>query len=293
LFEEEKKMNIAVMTDSNSGITPEEAKKIGCYVIPMPFTINQQLYFEDINLTKPQFYDLIDDANTQILTSQPALGDLSKAWKECLEDHDEIIYIPMSSGLSGSCASAKMLAQEDESAGKVFVLDTQRISVTLKQNVFDALALVKEGKSAQEISDILIDRKMDATIYITVPTLTYLKRGGRVTPAAAALGSLLKIKPILTIQGEKLDKFETARTMKKARKIMIDAVKKDFDDRGWDAYDLYVAYTNDADIADDYVKEVEEAFGQKVLWNDELSLSIACHIGPGSLALAAAKKYIS
>jgi DegV family protein with EDD domain len=165
--------------------------------------------------------------------------------------------------------------------------------VTLKQNVFDALALVKEGKSAQEISDILIDRKMDATIYITVPTLTYLKRGGRVTPAAAALGSLLKIKPILTIQGEKLDKFETARTMKKARKIMIDAVKKDFDDRGWDAYDLYVAYTNDADIADDYVKEVEEAFGQKVLWNDELSLSIACHIGPGSLALAAAKKYIS
>ncbi len=285
-------MNIAIMTDSNSGITPEEAKKIGCYVIPMPFTINQQLYFEDINLTKPQFYDLIDEPNTQILTSQPALGDLSKAWKECLESHDAIIYIPMSSGLSGSCASAKMLADEDEFAGKVFVLDTQRISVTLKQNICDAIALAKDGKTPEEICDLLLARKMDATIYITVPTLTYLKRGGRVTPAAAALGSLLKIKPILTIQGEKLDKFETARTMKKARKIMIDAVKKDIADRGWEQFDLYVSYSHDPEIADDYVKEVEEAFGQKVLWNDELSLSIACHIGPGSLALAAAKKYI-
>jgi DegV family protein with EDD domain len=185
-----------------------------------------------------------------------------------------------------------MLASDDEFEGKVFVLDTQRISVTLRQNVYDALELVKQGKTAQEIADILVSRKMDATIYITVPTLTYLKRGGRITPAAATLGSLLKIKPILTIQGEKLDKFEQARTMKKARKIMIEAVKKDIAERHWDDYDLFVAYTEDKEQADDYIKEIEAAFNHPVNWVDPLSLSVACHIGPNSLALAAAKKYI-
>lgn len=285
-------MNIAVMTDSNSGITQAQAKELGVIVIPMPFTINHEAYEEDINLTQDQFYQLIRDENTEILTSQPALGDLSKAWQKALEDHDAVIYIPMSSGLSGSCQSATMLASDDEFEGKVFVLDTQRISVTLRQNVYDALELVKQGKTAQEIADILVSRKMDATIYITVPTLTYLKRGGRITPAAATLGSLLKIKPILTIQGEKLDKFEQARTMKKARKIMIDAVKKDIVERHWDDYDLFVAYTEDRDQADDFVKEIEDAFHHPVNWIDPLSLSVACHIGPNSLALAAAKKYI-
>ena len=285
-------MNIAVMTDSNSGITQAQAKELGVIVIPMPFTINHEAYEEDINLTQDQFYQLIRDENTEILTSQPALGDLSKAWQKALEDHDAVIYIPMSSGLSGSCQSATMLASDDEFEGKVFVLDTQRISVTLRQNVYDALELAKQGKTAQEIADILVSRKMDATIYITVPTLTYLKRGGRITPAAATLGSLLKIKPILTIQGEKLDKFEQARTMKKARKIMIDAVKKDIVERHWDDYDLFVAYTEDQEQADDYVKEIEAAFNHPVNWVDPLSLSVACHIGPNSLALAAAKKYI-
>ncbi len=285
-------MNIAVMTDSNSGITQAQAKDLGVTVIPMPFTINHEAYEEDINLTQDQFYQLIRDENTEILTSQPALGDLSKAWQKALEDHDAVIYIPMSSGLSGSCQSATMLASDDEFEGKVFVLDTQRISVTLRQNVYDALELVKQGKTAQEIADILVSRKMDATIYITVPTLTYLKRGGRITPAAATLGSLLKIKPILTIQGEKLDKFEQARTMKKARKIMIEAVKKDIAERHWDDYDLFVAYTEDKEQADDYIKEIEAAFNHPVNWIDPLSLSVACHIGPNSLALAAAKKYI-
>lgn len=285
-------MNIAVMTDSNSGITQAQAKDLGVTVIPMPFTINHEAYEEDINLTQDQFYQLIRDENTEILTSQPALGDLSKAWQKALEDHDAVIYIPMSSGLSGSCQSATMLASDDEFEGKVFVLDTQRISVTLRQNVYDALELVKQGKTAQEIADILVSRKMDATIYITVPTLTYLKRGGRITPAAATLGSLLKIKPILTIQGEKLDKFEQARTMKKARKIMIEAVKKDIAERHWNDYDLFVAYTEDKEQADDYIKEIEAAFNHPVNWVDPLSLSVACHIGPNSLALAAAKKYI-
>ncbi len=285
-------MNIAVMTDSNSGITQAQAKDLGVTVIPMPFTINHEAYEEDINLTQDQFYQLIRDENTEILTSQPALGDLSKAWQKALEDHDAVIYIPMSSGLSGSCQSATMLASDDEFEGKVFVLDTQRISVTLRQNVYDALELVKQGKTAQEIADILVSRKMDATIYITVPTLTYLKRGGRITPAAATLGSLLKIKPILTIQGEKLDKFEQARTMKKARKIMIEAVKKDIAERHWDDYDLFVAYTEDKEQADDYIEEIEAAFNHPVNWVDPLSLSVACHIGPNSLALAAAKKYI-
>lgn len=285
-------MKIAVMTDSNSGITQAEAKEIGVYVVPMPFTINQKLYEEDINLTQEQFYELIQDDSTEIMTSQPAVGDLTKTWQKLLKTYDAIIYIPMSSGLSGSCQTASVLAEEDEFEGKVFVLDTQRISVTQKQNVYDALELVKEGYDAQTIADLLIKRKMDATIYITVATLKYLKRGGRITPAAAALGSLLKIKPILTIQGEKLDKFEQTRTMKKARQIMIDAVKKDIHDRHWDQYDLFIAYTYDKDAALDYAKEVEQAFGAKPVLIDPLSLSVSCHIGPHSLALACAKKYI-
>lgn len=285
-------MKIAVMTDSNSGITQAEGKELGVYVVPMPFTINHQPYEEDINLTQEKFYELIQDDQTEILTSQPAVGDLTKAWHQLLETYEAIIYIPMSSGLSGSCQTALMLAEDDDFAGKVFVLDTQRISVTQKQNVYDALELVKEGYDAKTIADTLMARKMDATIYITVATLKYLKRGGRITPAAAALGSLLKIKPILTIQGEKLDKFEQTRTMKKARKIMIDAVKKDIADRHWDKYDLFIAYTYDRDAALDYAQEVEEAFGVKPTLIDPLSLSVSCHIGPHSLALASAKKYI-
>ena len=240
-------MKVAIMTDSNSGITQKEANELGIFVLPMPFTINGQEFEEDINLTQDEFYDKLM-TGAEVFTSQPAAGEVTKFFDNILKEYDQIVHIPMSSGLSGSCQTALMLAQEDEYKEKVYVVDSQRISVTQKWDVLDALALSKQGKDAKEIHDILMDNKLNASIYITVNTLEYLKKGGRITPAAAALGGLLKIKPILTIQGEKLDSFQKTRTMAKASKIMIDAITKDIKERIDDSEDMsntriMIAYT--------------------------------------------------
>lgn len=289
-------MKVAIMTDSNSGITQKEAQELGIFVLPMPFTINGEEYKEDINLTQDQFYEmLMNDA--EVFTSQPSAGEVTHFFDKILKEYDQIVHIPMSSGLSGSCQTALMLANEEEYKGKVYVVDSQRISVTQKCDVFDAIALAKQGKDAKEIHDILMDNKMNATIYITVNTLEYLKKGGRVTPAAAALGGLLKIKPILTIQGEKLDSFQKTRTMVKARQIMLDAALKDIkeridNDNHFAKTRIMVAYTYDKDQALDFKKQVEEAFPNHEIICDPLSLSVACHIGPHSLAIAACKKII-
>lgn len=290
-------MKVAIMTDSNSGITQKEAQELGIFVLPMPFTIGGQEYEEDINLSQEEFYDkLMNDVD--VFTSQPAAGEVTKFFDNILKDFDEIVHIPMSSGLSGSCQTATMLASEEEYAGKVFVVNSQRVSVTQKCDVLDAVELVKQGKSAQEIHDILMKNKLNATIYITVNTLEYLKKGGRITPAAAALGGLLKIKPILTIQGEKLDSFQKTRTMAKAQKIMIDAAMKDIHERidphHNDMRDarIMIAYTFDKDQALEFKKQVEEAFPNHEIICDPLSLSISCHIGPHSLAIAACRKII-
>lgn len=290
-------MKVAIMTDSNSGITQAQAKELGIFVLPMPFTINNQEYLEDVNLTQDEFYDKLMN-NAEVFTSQPAVGEVTKFFNKILKDYDQIVHIPMSSGLSGSCQTALMLAQEDEYKDKVYVVDSQRISVTQKWDVLDAIELAKQGKSAKEIHDILMDNKMNATIYITVNTLEYLKKGGRVTPAAAALGGLLKIKPILTIQGEKLDSFQKTRTMVKARSIMIEAVMNDIKERIDPQHDdlsdarIMIAYTYDKDQALEFKKQVEEIFPHHEIICDPLSLSVACHIGPHSLALAACKKII-
>ena len=285
-------MKVAIMTDSNSGITQAEGKKLGIFVLPMPFTIDQKEYLEDINLTQDEFYNKLMN-NAEVFTSQPAVGEVTHFFNTILEEYDQIVHIPMSSGLSGSCQTAIMLSQEDEYKDKVFVVDSQRISVTQKWDVYDAIELAKQGKTGQEIHDILMNNKMNATIYITVNTLEYLKKGGRVTPAAAALGGLLKIKPILTIQGEKLDSFQKTRTMIKARQIMIDAVLKDLKDRidpnndHFENTRLMIAYTYDQEQALEFKKQVEEIFPNHEIICDPLSLSVACHIGPHSLALAA------
>ena len=290
-------MKVAIMTDSNSGITQAQAKELGIFVLPMPFTINNQEYLEDVNLTQDEFYDKLMN-NAEVFTSQPAVGEVTKFFNKILKDYDQIVHIPMSSGLSGSCQTALMLAQEDEYKDKVYVVDSQRISVTQKWDVLDAIDLAKQGKSAKEIHDILMDNKMNATIYITVNTLEYLKKGGRITPAAAALGGLLKIKPILTIQGEKLDSFQKTRTMVKARSIMIEAVMNDIKERIDPQHDdlsdarIMIAYTYDKDQALEFKKQVEEIFPHHEIICDPLSLSVACHIGPHSLALAACKKII-
>ena len=243
---------IAVVTDSNSGITQEEAKKLGISVLPMPFNINDETYFEDIDLTQEQFYEKLTEG-AEICTSQPSIEAVTSLWDELLKEYDEIVHIPMSSGLSGSCQTAMMLAQDYD--GKVFVVNNQRISVTQCQSTLDAMALADKGKSGEEIKKLLEDTKFDSSIYITLDTLKYLKKGGRITPAAAALGTLLKIKPLLQIQGEKLDAFSKARTMKQAKATMINAIKNDIATRfcpegGYEGMKLQIAYTKNRDAAE-------------------------------------------
>ncbi len=289
-------MKVAIMTDSNSGITQAQAKELGIFVLPMPFTINGKEYFEDMNLSQNEFYEKLMN-NAEVFTSQPAVGDVKNFFDKILKEYDELVHIPMSSGLSGSCQTAMMLAQDEEYINKVYVVDSQRVSVTQKQDVLDALKMSQQGKSAKEIHDILMDNKLNATIYITVNTLEYLKKGGRITPAAAALGGLLKIKPILTIQGEKLDQFQKTRTMAKARQIMIDAAIKDIQERLDQSEDMHnthimVAYTFDKEQALDFKQQIQERFPNHDIMCDPLSLSVACHIGPHSLAIAATKKII-
>lgn len=282
---------VAIMTDSNSGITREEAEKLGIYVIPMPFIIKGNNYFEGINLTQEQFYDLLAE-DEEISTSMPAMGNTMDMFDEILDEYDELVYIPMSSGLSGSMAAATLLAEDY--GDRVHVVDNHRISVTQRQSVLDALELRDKGMSAGEIKDYLEKVKADSSIYIMVDTMYYLKKGGRVTPAAASIATLLKIKPVLSINGEKLDLFGTARTLKSAKSMMIEQMKKDFAEKfgspdGKNMH-LEIAYTKDFDVAEEFLAEVKEAFPNNEIVVQPLSLSVSCHIGPGSLALACSKK---
>ncbi len=280
---------VAIVTDSNSGITQSQAKEVGVFVLPMPFMINEVTFLEDIDLTQEEFYQKLEgDAN--ICTSQPSPESVMKLWDEVLKEYDELVHIPMSSGLSGSCQSAMMLAQDY--SGRVHVVNNQRISVTQFQSVLDAKELIAQGKSGKEIKDILEETKFESSIYITLDTLKYLKKGGRITPAAAALGTLLKLKPVLQIQGEKLDAFSKARTMKQAKSTMINAIKQDIERRfGGDLSKvrLAIAYTKDKTVAEEFAKEVEAEFPDVPIRMDPLSLSVSCHIGPGAVALAVTK----
>lgn len=282
---------IAVVTDSNSGITQQQAKEEGVYVLPMPFFVNGETYFEDIDLNQEQFYEKLE-AGAEISTSMPAVGDVTDLWDNLLKEYDEIVHIPMSSGLSGSCETAIMLSQDYD--GKVQVVNNQRISVTQKQSVRDARTMAEQGKSALEIKDYLERTKFESSIYIMLDTLYYLKKGGRITPAAAALGTLLKLKPVLQIQGEKLDAFAKARTAKQGKNIMIEAIKNDFakrfeDPEGKNMW-LQVAYTKNRDAALELKQELLTIFPDREIVVDPLSLSVSCHIGPGALAIACCKK---
>ena len=231
----------AIMTDSNSGITQAEAAQLGVTVIPMPFYINDTLYYEDISLSQEEFYEALADGDAKISTSMPALGDVKDAWDLSLSEYDEVVFIPMSSGLSGTCAATAALA-EDEYEGKVFVVNNQRISVTLRQSVLDAKTLADAGKDGAFIKEYLEKTRFDSSIYITVDTLKYLKKGGRITPAAAAVGSLLRIKPVLQIQGEKLDAYAKAQSYKRAKEIMLNAIDRDIRERfKADDRDMWIA----------------------------------------------------
>lgn len=281
---------IAILTDSNSGITIEEGKKNGIFVIPMPFIINGEEYLEDISLNQKEFYEKLK-GNANISTSQPSLYYLMDTWDGILKTYDEIIFIPMSSGLSATTNTATSLSNDEKYKGKVHVVDNQRISVTQKSSCYEAKYLVDQGKTSQEIVDYLIKTKMTSSIYIMVDTLFYLKKGGRITPAAAALGSLLNIKPVLQIQGEKLDSYCKVLSVRVARIKMIQAIKHDLETRFKEEYEngnmiLAIAHTDNQAAAEEFKLQVQEALPNiKISYLDPLSLSVSCHIGPGALAL--------
>lgn len=283
---------IAIVTDSNSGITQDEGRKLGISVLPMPFYINEVMYLEGVTLSQEEFYERLKK-DEPISTSQPNPGEVCGLWDTLLKEYNEIVHIPMSSGLSASCETAMGFARDYD--GKVQVVDNQRISVTQKQSVMDALTLVQAGKSAAEIREILEAERRESSIYITLETLKYLKKGGRITPAAAAIGTVLNLKPVLQIQGDKLDAYSKVRGKKQAKRVMLKAMKEDFDSRFAEYAKrgemcLEMAYTGNQEEAEEFKKEVQEMFPDYEIQMDPLSLSVACHIGYGALAVACSKK---
>ena len=282
--------NVAIVTDSNSGISQAEGKEFGIYVIPMPFLVDGKLYFEDVDMNKEQFYHFLEN-DADLSTSQPSPGDVMDLWDKLLKEYDEIVHIPMSSGLSASCSTAMGLARDYD--GKVQVVDNQRISVTMQQAVMDAKHLAAAGKSAAQIKEILEKEALESSIYLMVDTLKYLTKGGRITPAAALLGSALNLKPILQIQGDKLDAYKKVRGVKAAKKNMLEAMKKDVEGRFSDYVSkgqlkLHIAYTTDEETAKQWKEEVQDVFPDITITRmDPLSFSVTCHTGPGVLAIAA------
>lgn len=285
---------IAIMTDSNSGIMPAEASNYGIHVLPMPIIIDGTTYFEGIDITVEEFYQK-QTSGSVITTSQPSPGDVTGMWDRLLQTHDEIVFIPMSSGLSNTCQTALLLADEEPYKDRVFVADNHRISVTQALSVLDAKSLAEKELTAREIRDILEEEAMDATIYIAVDTLEYLKKGGRITAAAATLGTILKIKPVLTIQGDKLDSFAKARGMKSAFRVMVEAVKADITSRLSHLREqglLKVGIANtmmDPDKLEEFKEEMKKNFPDMELVYFPLTMSIGTHVGPGGLGIGAVR----
>lgn len=280
---------VGIVTDSNSGITQKRGEELGIVVVPMPFFINEEIFLEDITLSQTQFFERLGE-DADIKTSQPSPADMMECWNNVLKTYEELVFIPMSSGLSGTCQTAMMLAEEYD--GKVQVVNNQRISVTQEQSVYDAMKLRDEGKTAAEIKEILETEKLEASIYITVDTLRYLKKGGRITPTAAAIGTVLNLKPVLQIQGKKLDAYSKVRGWKAARRTMLKAIDKDLAERfQGKKMKIGIAYTGSREQQEvqDWIKEVTEHFPDYTIVENPLSLSIACHIGPGALAITCMK----
>lgn len=290
-------MKIAVITDSSSAMNKNECTNENLYIIPMPFSLNGESYFEDINITQQEFYKLLEDKNTVVSTSQPSIFVIEELWQELLTKYDAIIHLPISSGLSSTCETTIAKSKEPEFIGKVFVVDNKRVSVTLRDTVEDALLMIEDGYTAEEIYNYLIESQYHSSIYIMVPNLKYLKRGGRVTAAGAALGTLLNIKPVLQIQGGKLDAYKKVASIEKAKKVMIKALKddiynrfKEFTDKGEMVLDI--AHTQNIDEANQLKAMLEEEIPELKVNNiDALSLIISSHIGPGSLACACSRRY--
>lgn len=285
---------VAIMTDSNSGISLQQAKEMNCFMLNMPIILNQNTYIENENIEVSFFYEQ-QEKGANVTSSQPSIASLMNMWEEILKEYDEIVYIPMTSALSGSCQSAMSFAQEFD--GKVQVVDNHRISVTQLLSVMDALSMAEKGYGAKEIKERLEKEAYDASIYITVDTSKYLQKGGRITPAVALLGSMLHIKPVLTIQGEKLDTCSKARGMKSAFRIMVEHLKEDFDTRFKEidedhelALGLAYTYMSEEDISKWKLK-LQEQFPDLPFYSAPLTMSIGCHVGPGALGVALIVKH--
>ncbi len=280
--------NIGIITDTNSGMTPEEARRAGVTLMPMPFTVNGRDYIENVNMTSGEFFErLAGDA--KVATSQPSPEEVISCWEKALERFEKVIYIPMSSALSGSCQSAMLFAEDF--GGRVLVADNRRISISQKQSVYDALHWLDAGLSAEEILKNLMDTALEASIYLCVDDLKYLKRSGRITPSVAAIGTVLNIKPVLQIQGGMLDSYKKVRGLHAAQSTMLDAVRKDLDTRfAGTPMLLRTAYTGDADIGRVWNAQVQSRFPEFEVTGDPLPISIACHVGPGVIALGLMKR---
>lgn len=283
---------VKIVTDSNSGISQAEAERLGISVIPMPFVIDGEQYFEDVDLTQAQFYEhLRGDAS--VSTSQPSSVSVTEVWEALINEGYDVVHIPMSSALSESCHTAQNLAKDY--GGKVQVVDNRRISITLKQSVYDALSMAGRGMSAKEIARKLEQTSEDSSIYLTLETLKYLKKGGRLTPAAALIGTILRVKPVLQIQGGKLDAFKKVQTVKQAKQVMIDALKSDLATRFADyvaagEMRIFLAHTEREKEIKEFADELAAAFPNiPVSFCDPLPLSIACHVGPGVIACSATR----
>lgn len=284
----------AIMADSNCGIMPEEESHYGIHILPMPIIIDGKTYFEGIDITMEEFYQK-QTSGSVITTSQPSPGDVTDMWDRLLKAHDEIVFIPMSSGLSNTCQTALLLAEDELYKGRVFVVDNHRISVTQALAVLDAKVLADEGRIVREIKEILEQEAMDATIYIAVDTLEYLKKGGRITAAAAALGTILKLKPVLTIQGDKLDSYAKARGMKSAFRVMLEALKSDIASRLSHLREkglLKIGIANtmmDPDKLEIFKAELKKTFPDMELVYFPLTMSIGTHVGPGGIGIGAVR----
>ena len=277
-----------IITDTNSGMTQAEARECGVILMPMPFTVDGKNYIENVNMSYSEFFDRLA-GGAQVATSQPSPEDVMACWKKALEDYEKVIYIPMSSALSSSCQSAKLFAEDF--GGRVLVADNRRISISQKQSVYDALRWRDMGLCADEILQKLLDTALDASIYLTVDDLKYLKRGGRITPSVAAIGTVLNIKPVLQIQGGKLDTYKKVRGLHAAQNTMLDAIRKDLETRFADMPMLLrTAYTGDASMGKAWNAQVQERFPDFDVTGDPLPISIACHVGPGVIALGLMKK---
>lgn len=281
--------SVGVITDSHSGITPKEAERLGIMVLPMPFYVEEHCYYENVSITRDEFFECLNEGK-QVSTSQPSPEEVMELWRNGLKEYEKLLYIPMSSGLSGSCNTAKILAEEDEFLGKVLVVDNGRVSTLLHRSVLDALEMIEEGYSAEDIKDILEESRADMVIYLGVETLEHLKKGGRITPATAAIGTLLNIKPVLKFDVGVLETYKKCRGMKRARKEMLEALKYDFENTFRQYYEnnevyLLAASSADEETTKEWIGEIQEFFPGMEILCDNLSLGLSCHTGEGALGI--------